>query len=78
MRIYFEKDMIEKAYKELKSYVNLHPLRKYRISHIQAHVKFCYLAYAILAYIQYKVRPKNLPAIHALEQLQSVYKVRLA
>lgn len=78
VRTYFEKDMVEKAYKELKSSIHLHPLRKYRISHIKAHVKICYLAYAILAYIQYKVRPKNLSAIHALEQLQAVYKVSLA
>ena len=28
--------------------------------------------------MQYKVRPKNLSAIHALEQLQAVYKVSLA
>jgi transposase len=52
VRIYFEKDIVEKAYRELKSSVNLHPLRKYRISHIKAHVKICYLAYAILSYIQ--------------------------
>jgi len=77
VRTYFQKDVVEKAYKELKSAVNLHPLRKYRISHIKAHVKICYLAYAILTYIQYKVRPKNLSAIQALEQLQSVYKVSL-
>jgi transposase len=77
VRIYFEKDIVEKAYRELKSSVNLHPLRKYRISHIKAHVKICYLAYAILSYIQYRVRPKNLSAIHALEQLQAVYKLTL-
>jgi transposase len=77
VRIYFEKDVVEKAYRELKSSVHLHPLRKYRISHIQAHVKICYLAYALLAYIQYKVKPKNLSAIHALEQLQAVYKLTL-
>jgi len=77
VRTYFEKDIVEKAYRELKSSVNLHPLRKYRISHIKAHVKICYLAYALLAYIQYKVKPKQLCAIHALEQLQAVYKVSL-
>ena len=77
VRTYFEKDIVEKAYKELKSSVNLHPLRKSRISRIKAHVKICYLAYAILSYIHYKVKPKHLSATHALEQLQAVYKVSL-
>jgi transposase len=77
VRMYFEKDIVEKAYKELKSTVNLNPIRKYRMSHIKAHVKICYLAYAILTYIQYKVKPLKISAIYALEQLQSVYKVSL-
>lgn len=77
VRTYFERDIVEKAYRELKSTVNINPIRKYRIDHIRAHVKICYLAYAILTYIQYKVKPKGISAIHALEQLQSVYKVSL-
>ena len=77
VRTYFEKDIVEKAYKELKSSVNLHPLHKSRISRIKAHVKICYLTYAILSYIHYKVKPKHLSATHALEQLQAVYKVSL-
>lgn len=77
IRTYFEKDIVEKAYRELKSTINLNPIRKYRISHIKAHVKICYMAYAILSYIHYKVKPKNLSATYALEQLQSVYKVSL-
>jgi transposase len=77
VKTYYEKDIVEKAYRELKTTVNLHPIRKYRLSHIKAHVKICYLAYAILAYMQYKVKPKQISAIYALEQLQSVYKVTL-
>lgn len=77
VKTYFEKDIVEKAYKELKSNINLHTIRKYRMSHIKAHVKICYLAYAILSYIQYKVKPKQLSAVAAIEQLQSVDKVSL-
>ena len=77
IKMYFEKDIVEKAYRELKSSIHLQPIRKYRISHIKAHVKICYLAYAILSYINYKVKPKNISATYALEQLQSVYKVSL-
>lgn len=77
VRMYFEKDIVEKAYRELKSSVNLHPVRKYRMSHVRAHVKICYLAYAILSYMQYKLKPKQISAINALEQLQPIYKVTL-
>ena len=77
VRAYFEKDIVEKAYRHLKTSINLNPIRKYRISHVRAHIKICYLAYAILSYIQYKVKPKGMSAIYALEQLQSVYQVTL-
>lgn len=77
VRTYYQKDIVEKAYRELKSTVNLHPIRKYRMSHIKAHVKICYMAYSILAYMQYKLKPQNISAVYALEQLQSVYQVHL-
>jgi transposase len=77
IRLYFEKDIVEKAYRELKENINLHPLRKYRLSHIQAHVKICYLAYSILSYIQYKVKPLKISAVYAIEQLQPIYQVSL-
>ncbi len=77
IRTYFEKDIVEKAYKELKGTINLHPVRKYLIHRVRAHVKICYLAYAILSYIQYKVGKKGLSAVYALEKLQSAYKVEL-
>lgn len=77
VKSYFEKDIVEKAYRELKSTINLNPIRKYRIDPIRAHVKICYLSYAILSYIQYKVKPMGISATYAIAQLQSVYKVTL-
>ncbi len=77
VKIYYEKDIVEKAFREIKSSINLHPIRKYRMSHIKAHVKICYLAYALLTYIQYKLRKKNISAIDAIEKLQYAYKVEL-
>ena len=77
VRTYFERDIVEKAYRELKTSINLNPVRKYRLDHVNAHVKICYLAYAIISYIQHKAKPKGLPATYVLEQLQSVYKVTL-
>lgn len=77
IKAYYDKDIIEKAYRELKSTINLHPVRKYRMGHVRAHVKICYLAYAILSYIQHKTKHLQISATTALDQLQSVYKVEL-
>jgi transposase len=77
VRKYYEKDIVEKAFKELKSSINLNPIRKYGLDHVKAHVKICYLAYAILSYIHSKVKPLNISAVDAVEALQSAYKVNL-
>lgn len=77
VKTYFEKDVVEKAYRNIKSVINLNPLRKHRIDRIQAHVKICYLAYAIFSYIGCKVKPLGISATTALENLHGVYKVDL-
>lgn len=77
VRSYYEKDIVEKAFKEMKSSINLQPIRKYLLNHIKAHIKICYLAYAILSYIQCKLRGNDISAVYALEKLQPVYKVEL-
>ncbi|HOL04851.1 MAG TPA: transposase [Syntrophorhabdaceae bacterium] len=77
VRSYYEKDIVEKAFKELKSSINLHPIRKYLLTHVKAHIKICYLAYAILSYMQYRLKKRNISAIYVLEKLQPVYKVDL-
>jgi transposase len=77
VKAYYEKDIVEKAFKEMKNSINLQPIRKYLISHIKAHVKICYLAYVILSYMQYRLRAKGISATSALEKLQPVYKVEL-
>jgi len=74
---YFEKDIVEKAYRDIKSIIKLNPIRKHRINRVCAHVKICYLAYAILSYIQFKVKPLEMSATTALEELQGAYKVDL-
>ncbi len=74
---YYERDIVEKAFRELKTSINLNPVRKYRLDHVQAHIKICYLAYAILSYIHDRLRSINLSAVDALDKLQSAYKVEL-
>ncbi len=77
VREYYEKDIVEKAFKELKSSINLHPVRKYLLTRVKAHIKICYLAYVLLSSLQYKLKPRNISAVYALEKLQPAYKVEL-
>ncbi|MCX8027533.1 MAG: hypothetical protein N3A62_06740 [Thermodesulfovibrionales bacterium] len=77
VRTYYEKDIIEKAFREIKSSIELHPIREYRMEHIKAHVKICYIAYAMLIYVKQRLKDLNISPIEALEQLQSCYIVNL-
>ena len=77
VKTYFERDIVEKACRQLKTSINLQPVRKYRLDRVGAHVKICYMAYAILSYIQNKVKPAKMSATTAIEILQSAYKVEI-
>lgn len=77
VKFYFEKDVIEKSYKEIKGSVNLHPIRKYLLNHVQAHIKICYLSYSILSLMQYKLRKMGISSVEALRKLEPVHKVSL-
>jgi len=78
VRTYFQRDMVEKAYRDLKTTIDLAPVRKYRLGRVKAHVKICYLAYALLSWIGHKVRPLGLSAVDALEKLEGAYLVEFA
>lgn len=45
--------------------------------HVKGHIAICYLAYAILSFINYKLRKLNMSAIDALNSLKHGYKVNL-
>ncbi len=47
------------------------------MGHVKAHVKICYLAYALLSHIQYQEKLAQLSAPAAIEKLQSAYNVAL-
>ena len=44
---------MKRAFEQLKGVHDLRPVRIWLKSHIESHIKICYLAYAILAYIDY-------------------------
>jgi hypothetical protein len=47
------------------------------MAHIKAHIKICYIAYALLSYIKHKLAPIGISATDGLEKLSPVYKVQL-
>jgi hypothetical protein len=74
---YFDKDVVERSFKSLKSNLHLHPVRMWAASRIEAHVKICYLSLCLLSLIQFKCKKIEVSAIKALEELQHVYKVNM-
>lgn len=77
VRTYYDKEMIERAFKHLKGILNLRPIRVWLTEHIEGHIKICYLGYAILSLINYKLKKLNISAVDALDSLKHGYKVNL-
>lgn len=74
---YFDKDIVERAFKQMKGILNLRPIRVWLKDHVEGHVRICYLAYAILSLINYKLRKLDISAIEALDNLKQGYKIEL-
>ena len=72
------KEIVERAFKQLKGILNLRPIRVWLQEHINGHIAICYLAYAIIAYMNYKLRKTEFTAVNALMSLKSGYKVSLS
>ena len=75
---YYDKEIVERAFKQLKGILNLRPIRVWLREHIEGHIAICYLAYAIIAYMNYKLRKTEFTAVDALTSLKSGYKVSLS
>jgi len=74
---YYDKDMVERAFKHIKGVLNLRPIRVWLTNHIEGHIKICYLAYAILSLMNFKLKKLNISAIDALISLKHGYKINL-
>ena len=74
---YFDKDIVERAFKQMKGILNLRPIRVWLKDHVEGHVRICYLAYAILSLMNYKLKKLDISAIEALDNLKQGYKVEL-
>ena len=69
--------MVERAFKQLKGILSLRPIRVWLSNHVTGHIKICYLAYAILSLMNYKLKKLMFLQLEALESLRYGYKVTL-
>lgn len=77
VRLYFDKDLVEKAFHSLKGVVKLRPIRHWLAKRVVAHVFLCYLAYLLLALLKFRLKPIEMEATAALDELDTLYKVYL-
>jgi len=77
VRNYYDKEMIERAFKHIKGILNLRPIRLWLNNHIEGHIKICYLAYAILSLMNFKLKKLGISAIETLDSLKHGYKINL-
>jgi len=77
LSLYFDKDIVEKAFRSLKGITHLRPVRHWLAERVHAHVFICYLAYLLLALLQYRLRHADFTAESALLELSTMYKVYL-
>jgi transposase len=77
VKLYFDKNIIERSFKTLKGIVSLQPIRHWLYNRVTAHVFICYLSYLLLSLLEYHLRKLPMTADEALDELASMYKVYL-
>jgi transposase len=77
LSLYFDKDVVEKAFRSLKGITQVRPIRHWLAERVHAHVFLCYLAYLLLSLLQYRLRKTDFTAESALLELGTMYKVYL-
>lgn len=81
IKTYFDKDLIERAFKSLKSVLALPPLRHWLDGKITGHLFICYLSLVLLTTFRFllqkssKMSLQGVTAERALRELQSVYMI---
>lgn len=74
---YFEKDLVEKAFRTLKGITRLRPVRHWLYNRVTAHVFLCYLAYLLLSILKHRLRTLEIQPDVALQELNTMYRVYL-
>jgi transposase len=75
VRMYFDKDLVEKAFQGLKGIIRLRPIRHWLYNRVIAHVFICYLSYLLLSLFKMKLKKLQLSPVTALRELSTLYKV---
>ncbi len=68
---------MERAFGKMKGVISLRPVRVWLLSHVYAHIKICYLTYAILSMLEYRIRNTGISGTEALSILSTGYNVYL-
>ena len=77
VRLYFDKDVVEKAFHSIKGITNLQPIRHWLANRVKAHVFICYLSYLLLSLLKHRLRKIKVSPDKALRELGTMYKVYL-
>ena len=77
IKLYFDKDIIEKAFRTLKGITNLRPIRHWLYNRVTAHVFICYLSYLLLSVLKFNLKKLQISPEQALKDLGSMYKICL-
>lgn len=74
---YFEKDLIEKAFRSLNGIASLRPIRHWLYDRVVGHIFICYLAYLLLSLLQLKLDRAELgmSVVEALREMETMYKI---
>lgn len=75
VKYYFDKDIVEKAFRSLKGTVKIQPVRYWLSNMVIAHVFICYLSYLLLSLLKYRLKNIHISPVEALIELETMYKV---
>jgi transposase len=75
IRLYYEKDLVEKAFRTLKGVTNLRPIRHWLYKRVIAHIFICYLSYMLLSLLKFKLKDIHMPPIKAIEELKNLFQI---
>lgn len=74
---YFDKDLVEKAFRTLKGVIHLRPIRHWLHQRVIGHIFICFLAYLLLSLLRLHLKPLHISPEEALRELETMYKVYL-
>ncbi|MDR2203111.1 MAG: hypothetical protein LBE76_02180 [Nitrososphaerota archaeon] len=77
VRVYFERDVVERSFRCLKGVLGLRLVRVWLCSYVEAHMKICYVAYAVLSLLAFRISSLGISVVDALDLLRLGYRVEL-